>query len=94
MSPTNDNPAPALGVDVPSVTARDAAFLVAHHLSLAASYFEAANVDNDTLVAEIERVMGAIKPPIESTAARAAVIWLAAITESYDGLDDENGESP
>lgn len=69
-----------VGVDVPAVIPEAAAMFMAHHLALAAAYYEATDIDRDTLIEVIERSMCDL-------AANAAVIWLDHLDAAYEQLD-------
>lgn len=72
---------PLVHVDVPHVPASAAALFMAHHLSLAAAYYEATDVDRNALVEIIERSMHDI-------AASAAIVWLDHLDAQYSALDE------
>lgn len=75
-----------LGVDVPCVTPDEALEFMAHHLSLAAAYFEAIPEDHEANIKEIERLMDTGIEGYTSPSLKAAKTWLNIITYEYNEM--------
>jgi hypothetical protein len=83
-------------IDIPTVTADEALELMAHHLSLAAAYFEAIPTDAAANLAEVERLMTSdversTGKPYDEPRIIAARVWLAKITEVFKNMAIEQG---
>ena len=74
-------PALKVGIDPPKIRCHDAAKLMAHHLSLAAAYFEATPETHVQVLAELADVLD---NPAMLSAARG---WYYAMVSGYDALD-------
>lgn len=70
---------PKVSVDVPRVTTFEARTLMIHHLSLAASYYEATDADQKGIISDFVAQM-------HDASAEAATAWLKAIDAYYEGL--------
>ena len=83
-------------VDFPAVTQDQALELMAHHLQLAYTYFEAISDDDKAVDQELKRLM--IDPDMKdikdylTPAYRAAVPWLATLRAFHERLHKEHGE--
>ena len=82
-----------LHIDPQPVTESMAATLCAHHLSLAAAYFEAAGEDLARLKREAENVMrDPAASMLTSCGLTAAITWLERMDALYRNLRDELGD--
>jgi len=82
---------PKLGIDVPPVTEDEALELMIHHLSLAASYYEATPNNYDNNYKEMERIMTLHNiPSYTSPALKAARVWLHAIDEDFKRMKNDD----
>lgn len=78
-----------INIDAPPVTNDEAVELTAHHLSLAASYFEATPRDFEQVKEEVLRILAAKN---EGGRINCAKEWLERINEYYEALRKEQGD--
>jgi hypothetical protein len=76
-----------LGVDAPRVTPGEALELMAHHLQLAAMYYEATTKNHLWAHKEMERLMN--RDMENSPCFVAARTWLNQIKYAYDEMADD-----
>lgn len=74
-------PALKVGIDPPKIRGRDAARLMAHHLSLAAAYYEATPDTQVQVLSELLDVFGE-----DHSALSAARQFYQVLVSSYDAM--------
>lgn len=75
-------PALKVGIDPPKIRCHDAAKIMAHHLSLAAAYYEATPDTQVQVLSELADVFGE-----DHIALSAARQFYQVLVSSYDALD-------
>jgi hypothetical protein len=80
------------GVDVAPVTSDEALEFMSHHLSLAASYYEATSGNEDANLKEMKRLLSSQIEGYESPTLKAAIVWFETMRKCYNEYEDKDEE--